>query len=197
MSKGTLTLRRPVNKIIEAPRADPTPVETDGRFTNRCYVLMGLPGSGKSRWVSSALRKWKGVYPTLICEDDLIDQECRRTGESYAEVVERVDREEQQRMSQELFSAALGVRRDIIIDRHNLTEDDRSDLLLRLPDTYQKIGLIFTCPMNLLYERLQARFDETGRPFSRLVVGNMTKRFERPGPFEFDRITTIEHTCQY
>jgi tRNA uridine 5-carbamoylmethylation protein Kti12 len=209
VGKGTLTLSRPIDKSRHAlPRPDGiSSKEEHGRFSNRCYVLVGLPGSGKTAWVDAILNRWKNTaVPTIISTDNIADQaammiqhEQQMCDKALLDTRDWVAEEDQMLKfsAENLFNAALGVRRDIIIDRHNLTQDDRSEFLLKLPDHYQKIGIFFTCPMNLICERLQDRFNETGQPFSRAVLQNMKNRLERPSQFEFDRVTDIDHTCRY
>lgn len=168
------------------------------QHTNRCYMLIGLPGSGKSHWADTVMSRWKeAAKPAIICEDDLVHQECERTGEPFNTVADRLLSGENKIELKKRFNAAIGVSRNIIIDAHNLTEEERAVYLLALPDHYQKIGIIFKAPNGVLLERLQKRADETGRYVPSTTLGILGKRYQHPGKFEFLRTTMIDHTCSY
>jgi predicted kinase len=161
-------------------------------------MLIGLPASGKSHWCDTIVSRWReAMKPSVICEDDLIQEECERSGEGFNRVSERMLAGPNKIELKRRFNAAIGVRRDIIVDARNLTEEDRSVFLEVLPDHYQKIGILFSAPTLVLQQRLLQREEETGRHVPATMIGILQKRFQGPGRFEFDRTTHIDHLCDY
>ncbi len=158
---------------------------------SRCFVLIGPPASGKSTWRAQMLAQSpdEGPFdPVIISGDDLIEAECAITGETYAEVFARHDFKEQKRILREAFTAAVEAGRDIVVDRTNLTVKGRRSFLASLPRTYERVGVVFSVPEPLLFERLEARGLATGKTIPRKVVEDMIASYQPPAPGEFHRI---------
>lgn len=151
----------------------------------RCWVLIGPPAAGKSTWRSQ-------VDPTLDCViisgDDLIEEECARTGKTYSEVFATHDFKEQKRILREKFLGAVADKRNIIIDRTNLTIKGRRSFLASLPKTYHRIGIVFEYEETTLFDRLDKRGQETGKIIPRDVVVDMIASYQPPTGDEFDDI---------
>jgi predicted kinase len=156
---------------------------------HRCFMLIGPPASGKSTWRAGMLEQQQAIFdPVIISGDDLIEEECALTGETYSEVFSRHDFKEQKRILHSRFSEAVREGRDIIVDRTNLTAKARRSFLATLPKTYNKIAVVFAVPETILFERLERRGIETGKVIPRKVVEDMMASYQPPIPGEFHHI---------
>jgi predicted kinase len=160
----------------------------------KCFVLIGPPASGKSTWRAKNLNSMFLTNDTpepcsvVISGDDLIEAEMAVTGDSYPVVFARHDFKEQKRVLRNRFTQAIEEGRDIVIDRTNLTVKGRRSFLASLPQTYEKVAVLFDLPETVLFERLERRGLETGKVIPRKVVEDMIASYQPPAPGEFDRI---------
>ncbi len=151
----------------------------------RCWFLIGPPAAGKSTWRSQ-------IDPTSdyvpISGDDLIEEECARTGKTYSEVFVTHDFKEQKRILRERFLHAITEKRDIVIDRTNLTIKGRRSFLASLPKNYHSIAIVFDYEKDALFERLAKRGEETGKIIPVKVVEDMIASYQPPTGDEFNDI---------
>jgi predicted kinase len=150
-------------------------------------MLIGPPASGKSTW-----RARDTTNAIVISGDDMIEEECRRTGLTYAEVFPTVCFKTQKRALHEHFQDAIFNHRNIIIDRTNLTIKSRRSFLASLPRSYERIAIVFTVTPSVLFERLERRGQETGKIIPREVVEDMMARLQPPTRDEFDTIVELK-----
>ena len=52
---------------------------------NKCYQLVGVPGSGKSTWIKN--QPWAKDLP-VVSTDHFVEEEAKRQGKTYSEVFE-------------------------------------------------------------------------------------------------------------
>ena len=160
--------------------------------THRCYILIGLPGTGKTTWRRRVLGHWKGeATPAIISSDDYIEEESQRSGLSYGEVFAKMNHASLASYLLQKFDGYVYARRHVIVDRTNLTIASRRRFLDALPSHYQKIGIVFHLPEEILVERLSTRSREEGKQIPIDTLDAMRERYQPPSRGEFDRVTII------
>lgn len=153
----------------------------------KCYMLIGIPYSGKSTFVENYF-KYKQY--TILSTDSFIETKARLLDKNYSEIFKETIAEATEYMHKQLHYA-LSNNLDIIWDQTNLASKTRKQKLLLLPDTYTKIGCVFETPS---YEELVSRRasrKEKNIPLE--VIENMKKTFELPSLEEgFDEIYKVK-----
>lgn len=143
----------------------------------KILVLCGLPASGKS-YFRSAFKISNPDYVS-ISSDDIIDSIALSEGKSYSEVfmhaVKIADRQ-----CRDEFANAIADKRDIILDRTNMSIKGRSTFLSKVPSDYEKIAIIFEVDPELLQFRLAERALNTGKHIPNHVVSSMRASYQAP-----------------
>jgi predicted kinase len=143
----------------------------------KVYVLVGVPGSGKSTWIWN--QHWI-VGMEYVSTDYFVEKFARRMGKTYSEVFEQV-------MPRCVRLMARAVRRarangsDIVWDQTSTTVKSRERKFRMLPD-YWHIAVVFPTPeVSVLKERLAGR---PGKEVPWEVVQGMIDNFEMPSEEE-------------
>lgn len=161
------------------------------------YMLIGVPGSGKSTWVRrnrSAMNR-----PVILSTDAYIERQMRDYRLPYSRMFRRHIQDATQAMQAELRSAVESGR-DIIWDQTNLDSASRRRKLNQVPSEYEKVAVVFKTPgRKLLNKRLNSRTVRSSNQAGALylpkdiptqVIDQMIADFEPPSGSEgFDRIT--------
>ena len=139
----------------------------------KLYVLVGVPGSGKSTWVANQDWAKDCVY---VSTDTWVELEAERQGRTYSEVFEEYMPKAVNIMSAQVIDAR-DQGRDIIWDQTSTTVMSRRRKFSMLPD-YYAIAVVFRCPdLDELMRRLNSR---PGKIIPLDVVESMIKNFEVP-----------------
>lgn len=158
------------------------------------YVLIGLPGSGKSTWRNDYLEKRKIVdkpLPVIISTDDLIEETAGDLNMTYSEIWPTVDHSAMLAKELDRFNKAVLDNKDIIIDRTNIKRLTRS-LWLDSALGYWKIAVIFNLPIDELKNRVENRGVSSGKIIPMTVIDEMLSEYEPPGQgTEFDDILYV------
>lgn len=147
-------------------------------FRPKIYVLVGLPGSGKSTWINSFLKTTNDDY-VIISSDNIIEKYASSEGKTYSEVYNKYIKLATTEMNMAAL-AAIKEGKNIIWDQTNITSNKRKGILSRLPKNYEKIAVVFEVSDDVLYKSLEARFKETGKNIPRQVIEEMKKNYVRP-----------------
>jgi predicted kinase len=140
---------------------------------NRVYVLVGVPGSGKSTWIADQLWAKDCVY---ISSDQLIEEEAARQGKTYNDVFDEYIKTAIALMMEQAI-AARDAGKDIIWDQTSVSVKSRRKKFLVLPD-YEHIAIVFDTPKeDELRQRLSNR---PGKNIPWEVVSSMINNFEMP-----------------
>jgi tRNA uridine 5-carbamoylmethylation protein Kti12 len=154
------------------------------------YMLVGLPGTGKSTWTDRFKRKhiselneqsFKTNTPfnwnlSIISTDDIIQHIANEHRLTYNQVFDNLTYSFAEKMSHKLARFAFD-RNDIVIwDQTNLTAKSRGKKLALVPSHYKKICIMFRKPDDL-NERLQTR---VGKNIPEDVMMNMIKSYQQP-----------------
>jgi predicted kinase len=148
----------------------------------KLYVLVGVPGSGKSTWVEN--QEWAKDC-AVISTDTYVEAYARSQGKTYSEVFEEYMPKAVDLMAKDVISARA-MDRDIIWDQTSTSASSRYKKFVMLP-FYYKIAVVFKTPEP---EELERRLsDRPGKVIPQSVVESMINSFEEPSKSEgFDEI---------
>ena len=158
----------------------------------KLYMLIGVPGSGKSTWYNK-YREGNNNPHVLASTDFLIDLVAKLSNKTYDDVFKDTIKSAEKTMY-ELVSISVKNNADIIWDQTNLNRKTRAKKLIMIPDHYEKIAVFFPVPVDL-YDRLKKRGDEEGKNIPIDIVRNMIDNLEYPQHDEgFTSIVTAGET---
>jgi predicted kinase len=151
---------------------------------NKLYVLVGVPGSGKSTWVKNQAWARDCVY---VSTDMHVEDYASLVGKTYSEVFSDFMPKAIELMAQDVVMARKN-HKDIIWDQTSTTIATRAKKIRMLPD-YYKIAVVFkTPPTGELELRLSSR---PGKTIPWEVVSDMAQKLETEPPSKdegFDEI---------
>jgi predicted kinase len=140
---------------------------------SKVYVLVGVPGSGKSTWVADQVWAKDCVY---VSSDQLIEEEALRQGNTYNDVFNDYVTTAISLMIDQVI-AARDAGKDIIWDQTSVSVKSRKKKFSMLPD-YEHIAVVFNTPdQDELEKRLASR---PGKNVPWEVVSSMINTFEMP-----------------
>lgn len=140
----------------------------------KLYVLVGVPGSGKSTWVNN--QEWDRGNTVFASTDKFVEQYAAGEGKSYNEVFEDFMPEAINLMLQEVI-VAREQGKDIVWDQTNITVKSRKKKFNMLPE-YEAIAVVFNTPeRDELYKRLKSRL---GKNIPQRVVYQMIEHLQLP-----------------
>jgi predicted kinase len=140
---------------------------------SKVYVLVGVPGSGKSTWIADQLWVEDCVY---ISSDQLIEEEAVRRGKTYNDVFKDYINTAIAEMLEQAM-AARDAGKDIIWDQTSVSVKSRRKKFSVLP-YYEHIAIVFDTPNeDELRRRLSNR---PGKDIPWEVVSSMINNFEMP-----------------
>ena len=158
------------------------------------WIAVGLPASGKSTWIKKNVEVRTTQDIVVLGTDRLIDQYAAECNMTYDEIwPHRIDDATDVFFAQ--VKTALAARRNIFIDRTNISVKSRRKILAHVPKDYHKIACVYTCSPEVHEDRLHSR---PGKFIPQLVIENMKKDFAYPTLDEgFDQINHIitDHTA--
>ena len=151
----------------------------------KAYILVGVPGSGKSTWAHG--QEW-ALSCAYINTDKFVEAYARTIGKTYSEVFEAI-MPRAVRMMMDEFISTREESQDMIWDQTSTTIHSRAKKLVMLPD-YRKIAVVFATPDAAeLSRRLNSR---PGKVIPDHVVNSMIENFEQPTLAEgFDDIIYV------
>ena len=166
------------------------------------YMLVGLPGTGKSTWTDRFKRKHrdelinegiKNDTPynwnlSVISTDDIIQHIAKEHRLTYNQVFDNLTYSFAEKMNHKLARFAFD-RNDIVIwDQTNLTQKSRGKKLAMVPSHYKKIAVSFGIPIDLT-ERLNSR---QWKVIPQDVMDRMIYSYTPPSLMEgFDEIINV------
>ena len=148
------------------------------------YVLVGLPGSGKSTFVEKFASAEEGHY-TILSTDNYIEARAAEEGKTYNDVFQAYIKSASADMA-EHRKQAISARRSIIHDQTNLGLKKRRGILAQLPEGYHKVAVYFEIDEGLRQQRLTQR---PGKVIPAHIDQGMRDAYVRPTVEEgFDEV---------
>lgn len=139
----------------------------------KCYVLVGVPGSGKSTWVENQKLVKDYVY---VSTDMYVEAYARSQKKTYTEVFQEIMPEAVEHMCQDVKNASA-VLSNIIWDQTSTTVASRARKFKMLPD-YEMIAVVMPqIPIAELTRRLNAR---PGKVIPESVLRGMIEGYQEP-----------------
>jgi predicted kinase len=140
---------------------------------NKLYVLVGVPGSGKSTWIKE--QTWM-LGLNIVCTDTFVEAYAKKQGKTYSEVFDEYMPNAIELMTEQVIFAREH-RHDIIWDQTSTTITSRKRKFNMLPN-YYAIAIVFSIPEEKeLRRRLNSR---PGKEVPWDVVQGMIDNFEMP-----------------
>lgn len=141
----------------------------------KCYILIGIPGSGKSTWIKSQPFDWGRTV--VASTDDYVDAEALRQGKTYSEIFKDTMPLAVAYMATTVIDA-VKVNKDIIWDQTSVTVPSRRKKFRMLPPNYEVIAVVFKTPDKAeLTRRLKSR---PGKEIPKYVIESMRANWEEP-----------------
>lgn len=148
------------------------------------YMLIGVPGAGKSTWIKNC-----GIDAVILSTDDKIEAAAAAEGKTYNDMFKSVIGEAEKQMHADA-AAAFAADRDVIWDQTNVTAKTRGKKLNRVPERYERVAVYFTTPDNAELSRRLA--NRPGKTIPYNIVMGMVSQLEMPTVDEgFDRIIIV------
>lgn len=155
---------------------------------NKLYVMVGVPGSGKSTWIKNQI--W-ALGLNVVSTDTWVEDYAKQQGKTYSEVFEEYMPTAIQKMADHAVFCREN-KLDVIWDQTSTTIASRKRKFNMLP-TYYKIAVVFKTPeKDELIRRLNSR---PGKVIPMHVVEQMAFDLTMEPPTEeegFDEIWYAE-----
>jgi len=150
------------------------------------WMLVGVPGAGKSTWIA---QQGFDRDTVIISTDRHIDAEAARQGLTYSEVFKGHIKRATAIMNADL-AMAIKDGDDIVWDQTNTTAKIRAAKLASVPNTYRKVAVFFPTPeAKELERRLACR---PGKHIPWNILQGMISQLEAPTKDEgFDEVVVV------
>ena len=139
----------------------------------KLYMLIGVPGSGKSTWIKNNVDIFKDAM--IASTDNLIELAAKVNNKTYDQVFKEAIGSAEKAMY-EMVMGAVKDDMNIIWDQTNLNRKNRAKKLIMIPDHYEKIAIFFSTPDDL-DQRLANR---PGKTIPYHVMKSMLSSLEYP-----------------
>ena len=149
------------------------------------YMMIGVPGSGKSTWIS----KHNSSGTMVASSDAYIEAQAEKQGKTYNDVFNDTIKAANAHI-QNVAKKAFELNLDLIWDQTNVSRKSRAPKLAMVPEHYEKIAVVFATPDDAeLKRRLASR---PGKSIPQHIVMAMASSLQEPTPDEgFDRIIKV------
>lgn len=147
------------------------------------YVLVGVPGSGKTTWIGHQKFNWDNTV--IVSTDNFVEQYARSVGKTYSDVFKEYMPTAINKMAAQARKA-FAEGKIVVWDQTSTSVGARAKKLRMAPEDYTKIAVVFETPT----PEIHAKFlDRPGKNIPDEVITSMINRFEYPTLEEgFDRI---------
>lgn len=150
------------------------------------YILVGLPGSGKSTWMRNLMSSDEEYV--VVSSDDEIEKYAKSKGLTYSDVFDEYVKTATSLMNHK-FKEAIQNNMNIIWDQTNMNSKKRRSILQQLSQRYRKVAVVFQVDDSELDRRLKKRAQEEGKHIPNHVIDSMRRSFEMPSRSEgFDEV---------
>jgi predicted kinase len=168
------------------------------------YMMVGLPGSGKSTYLKQLAAKnkdefcagkevksWDDEYHYIILSTDkYIESVAKSKGSDYNTVFKESIGAAEKELQKDL-KEAIKFGFDIYWDQTNLSVRSRARKLSQIPETYRKVAVVIECTPAALEKHLTDRVAGGGKFIDPKIISDMSKQFEFPTTSEgFDEVNS-------
>lgn len=148
------------------------------------YVLVGVPGSGKSTWIAHQMFDWNRTV--VASTDNYVEQVAKSQGKTYSEVFKSAMPTAIKHMTKTVNDAVKN-NYDIIWDQTSTSIESRVKKLRMVPDNYRKIAVVFPTPDSEEHQRRLA--NRPGKVIPKSVIDQMQASMVTPTTAEgFDEV---------
>ena len=130
--------------------------------TPKLYMLIGLPGSGKSTFINKILNPNKDWYTIVLSTDASIERYAEAHGKTYDDVFQEAIKGAETYLNDKL-DHAIEHEYSIIWDQTNLTRKSRARKLAKIREYYYKIAMVVETDEEKRLDGLNQRFGTTIR----------------------------------
>lgn len=147
------------------------------------YVLVGVPGSGKTTWIAHQKFDWDNTV--IVSTDRYVEQYAKSIGKTYNEVFQDYMPTAVELMTK-TARQAFAEGKDVIWDQTSTTVKTRARKLRMAPEHYTKIAVFFEVPKPDVHVKF---LDRPGKTIPEEVMKDMITKLVIPTINEgFDRI---------
>jgi len=147
------------------------------------YVLVGVPGSGKTTWIGRQMFDWTNTV--IVSTDHHVEQYARSIGKTYSEVFKDYMPTAVDLMAKTAVDAFKN-NKVVIWDQTSTTATTRARKLRMAPAHYKKVAVVFKTPNADTHAKMLNR---PGKEIPTEIVQDMIDKFEYPTVEEgFDSI---------
>lgn len=157
-------------------------------FMPEIVYLIGPAASGKSTYQDKLIQNNPDKNYYIISSDKLIDEFAEEHGLDYWGAINRMNADDTIYKLVALIKKGVSQKRNIIIDRTNLTFEHRYLTMRFVNDSYTRIGVIFSISKDTLKYRLKRREVLTGKHVPDFIVDRMHDSFQFPNGREFHKL---------
>lgn len=151
------------------------------------YMMIGLPGSGKSTVIRRMTDKI-GYPHAILSTDFYVEGYAKAQGKDYNEVFKEAMPFAELNLQADLANA-IDKNIDIYWDQTNLSKKTRAKKLAKIPASYRKVAVVVSVSDETLQKQLDKRVADGGKYISPDVVQSMRNTYEEPSLDEgFDDI---------
>ena len=151
------------------------------------YVLVGVPGSGKSTWVGHQNFDWDNTV--IVSTDRHVERYAKSVGKTYNEVFDDYMKTAVELMADDA-RAAFKDNKVVVWDQTSTSVKPRAKKLRMAPEHYTRIAVVFSTPPAELHAKM---LDRPGKNIPDYVMRSMIDNFVYPTIEEgFDRITNAK-----
>ena len=147
------------------------------------YVLVGVPGSGKTTWIGRQMFDWTNTV--IVSTDHHVEQYAQSVGKTYSEVFKDYMPTAVDLMSKTAVDAFKN-NKVVIWDQTSTSVSTRAKKLRMAPAHYKKVAVVFATPRKDIHDKYLNR---PGKEIPSEVVQDMIDKFVYPTLDEgFDKI---------
>lgn len=141
----------------------------------KCYMLIGVPGSGKSTWIAQQPFDWNRTV--IASTDNYVDKIASQRGQTYSEVFDEVMPAAVRHMANTVIDAVKHGH-DIVWDQTSTSRKTRKKKFDMLPDNYEVVAVVFPTPSQQELERRLA--SRPGKIIPSEIVQSMIDNYQEP-----------------
>lgn len=156
-----------------------------------CYMLVGLPGSGKSTMSEQLLKDMPGLE--VVSTDIYVEQHAKAHNISFNEAMRALGDKPKAQMNNRV-QQLMKEEKSFIWDQTNVFVSARlKKLKALLKNKYEVVALVTELSPEELSRRLEKRITEGGKQVSWKIINNMQENYSRPSYSEgFSQVYLVQ-----